>query len=159
MQVPIGGVPARAPAASPTALVSRRLPLRRGDEALVASLAGQLLGQAGELGEHAVVGASVAPRPTAPLLIERLAPLVHDAALVALIGANVQLAGAHIGPVEEHEPIAREWNLAVLGPYFAGALVARLVEDGPDGTVDFALTHDPDIVVDVAAHLLARAIN
>ena len=159
IHLPIGGVPVRTPASSPAALVGRRLPLRRGTEDLVRELAGQLLGQAGELGEHAVVAASVAPRPAAPLLLERLAPLVHDAALVALVGANVELAGAHIGLVEPGEPLAREWNLAVLGPYFAGALVARLVDGAPDGTCDFALTHDPDIVADVAADLVARAVG
>ena len=159
IHLPIGGVPARTPASSPAALVGRRLPLRRGTEDLVRELAGQLLGQAGELGEHAVVAASVAPRPAAPLLLERQAPLVHDAALVALVGATVELAGAHVGSVEPVEPLAREWNLAVLGPYFAGALVARLVDGAPDGTCDFALTHDPDIVGDVAADLVARAVN
>ena len=158
VHLPIGGVPARTPAASPAALVGRRLPLRRGAEDLVRELAGQLLGQAGELGEHAVVAASVAPRPGAPLLLERLAPLARDAALVALVGANVELAGAHIGLVDPGEPLAREWNLAVLGPYFAGALVARLVDGAPDGTCDFALTHDPEIVGDVAANLVARAV-
>ena len=159
IRLTIGGAPARTPASSPAALVGRRLPLRRGTEELVRELAGQLLGQAGEMGEHAVVAASVAPRPEAPLLLERLAPLVRDAALVALVGANVELAGAHIGLVEPGEPLAREWNLAVLGPYFAGALVARLVDDAPHRTCDFALTHDPDIVGDVAADLVARAVG
>jgi EAL domain-containing protein (putative c-di-GMP-specific phosphodiesterase class I) len=159
VRLPIGGVPARTPASSPAALVGRSLPLRRGAEDLVRELAGQLLGQAGEMGEHAVVAASVAPRPGAPLLLERLAPLARDAALVALVGANVELAGAHIGRVEPGEPLAREWNLAVLGPYFAGALVARLVDGEPDGTCDFALTHDPEIVGDVAANLVARAVE
>jgi hypothetical protein len=33
------------------------------------------------------------------------------------------------------------------------------VDGEPDGTCDFALTHDPEIVGDVAANLVARAVE
>jgi hypothetical protein len=150
--------PPRPPARSPATLVGRHVGLRRGGIELVRQLAVQLLGQAAELREHAVVAASVAARPTAPAVVERLAPLAQDAALVALIGADVTPNGAHAGTVEPDEPLAQEWNLAVIGPYFAGALVARLADAGDD-TCDFALTHDPELAVEVADFLLARTID
>ena len=52
-----------------------------------------------------------------------------------------------------------EWDLAVLGPHFSGALVARDLGDGGqdrDRRFEFVLTFDRDLVVDVAAALIAR---
>ena len=132
IHLPIGGVPARTPASSPAALVGRRLPLRRGTEDLARSWRGSSSARPVSWASTP----SSRPRsrhvPRRRCSWQRLAPLVHDAALVALVGANVELAGAHVGSVEPVEPLAREWNLAVLGPYFAGALVARLVDGAPD---------------------------
>jgi len=64
--------------------------------------------------------------------------------------------GAYLAP---DDILRHEWNLAVLGPHYAGALVARdLGDSGPDRDrrFEFALTFDRDLVVDVAAALIAR---
>jgi DICT domain-containing protein len=57
------------------------------------------------------------------------------------------------------DPVRGEWDLAVVGPHFAGALVARdLGDSGPDldRRFDYLLTYDRELVVDVASTLLAR---
>jgi EAL domain-containing protein (putative c-di-GMP-specific phosphodiesterase class I) len=159
VQVPIGVVPPRPAARSPAALVGRHVAMRRGEIELVRELGAQLLAQADELGQHAVVAASVAARPTGPAVAALMRPLARNAALVAVLGADADLPGAHLGPVAPEDPLAREWNLAVLGPYFSGALVARELDGGPPDACDFALTHDPRLVFDVAELLLARAVN
>jgi DICT domain-containing protein len=64
------------------------------------------------------------------------------------------------GAVLDHDdPVRGEWDLAVVGPHFAGALVARdLGDDGPDldRRFEFVLTYERELVVDVASALLAR---
>ena len=66
------------------------------------------------------------------------------------------LRGAALSP---GDPLSQEWDIAVLGPHFAGAIVARdLGDDGPDRDrrFEFVLTFDRDLVIDVAASLIAR---
>ncbi len=64
------------------------------------------------------------------------------------------------GAVLRHDdPVRGEWDIAVVGPHFAGALVARdLGDDGPDldRRFDFVLTYERELVVDIASALLAR---
>lgn len=63
--------------------------------------------------------------------------------------------------IGEDDPLACEWDVAVLGPHFAAALVARdLGDDGPDRerAFEFALTFDRELVVDVVATLLHRVV-
>ena len=58
------------------------------------------------------------------------------------------------------DPVLGEWDIAVVGPHFAGALVARdLGGGGPDldRRFSFVLTYERELVVDVASALLARA--
>jgi DICT domain-containing protein len=57
------------------------------------------------------------------------------------------------------DPLRDEWSVVVLGPHFAGALVAvDLGDDGPDEErrFDFALTYDRDLVVDAGNALMGR---
>jgi DICT domain-containing protein len=52
-----------------------------------------------------------------------------------------------------------EWDIAVIGPHYAAALVARDVGDaGPDHLrrFDYVLTHDRELVVQVASRLMGR---
>jgi DICT domain-containing protein len=55
------------------------------------------------------------------------------------------------------DPLRGEWNVIVVGPHFAGALVARdLADTGRDAERRFtyALTYDRDLVLEAARALL-----
>lgn len=63
------------------------------------------------------------------------------------------------------DPVLREWNVAVVGPHFAAALVARGLDEAdlpagadPDRAFDDVLTHDRPLVLEVARSLLARTV-
>jgi len=61
--------------------------------------------------------------------------------------------------LDHAERLAEEWDLVVLGPYLAAALVARdHGDDGPDldRRFDYALTYDRELVVRLATHLMQR---
>ena len=92
----------------------------------------------------------------------RYTALVRSCSFVAALGQNMPaeplpgLRGAVISP---GDPLLGEWDIAVLGPHFAGCLVARdLGDTGPDMTrrFEFILSHDRELTIRVAASLMSR---
>jgi len=66
--------------------------------------------------------------------------------------------GASLRP---DDPLCGEWDVIMIGPHFAGALVARdCGDDGPDADrrFDFVITHDRDLVLRAAQPLLDRLV-
>ncbi|MCW2607042.1 MAG: hypothetical protein JWO60_1735 [Frankiales bacterium] len=52
-----------------------------------------------------------------------------------------------------------EWSVVVVGPHYAGALVAREVADGPRGDAyDYVVTHQRDLVVEAGRSLLRHVL-
>ena len=92
----------------------------------------------------------------------RYARLAESAAFVGVLAEGMSgspLAGVHGAELEKDDPVIGEWDIAVLGPHFAACLVARdLGDDGPDALrrFEFAMSHDRDLVVAVAAGLMKR---
>jgi DICT domain-containing protein len=67
-----------------------------------------------------------------------------------------RVRGAHLPP---GDAVRGEWDLVVLSPHFAAALLARDLGDvGPERErrFDFAVTHRRDVVIRAANALLAR---
>jgi DICT domain-containing protein len=63
--------------------------------------------------------------------------------------------------LEGNDGLLGEWSIAVLGPHFAGALVAMdLGDEGSDmeRRFDFCLTYDRDLVTEAAAALMRRIV-
>ncbi|MGZ4298376.1 MAG: sensor domain-containing phosphodiesterase [Solirubrobacteraceae bacterium] len=153
----------RAAPVSPVALVHRRRSLRIGRKDVLLSASRALEAQALELGAHAVVAAAFqSATHFTPATRERYRRLASRSALVAALGVGMSaepapgVRGADLAP---DDILRHEWNLAVLGPHYAGALVARDLGDGGpdrDRPFEFVLTFDRDLVVDVAAALIAR---
>ena len=59
----------------------------------------------------------------------------------------------------EDDPVRSEWDIAVVGPHFAAALVSRDLGDTGDDDkrrFDYVITYDRDIVVEVARSLMGR---
>jgi len=95
-----------------------------------------------------------------PTTARRFARIADSAALVAALATGVgqePLPGVRGADLAPNDPLCGEWNVIVVGPHFAGALVARdLGDDGPDATrrFDYALTYDRDLALAAARALM-----
>ena len=160
---PLLGLPPRGPASSPVELVHPGRPLKIGRKDVLLSITRALEAEALGLAEHGVIVAAFQQaRQFTPKTRSRYARLGARASLTVALGVGMTDApaagvrGASLAPTE---PLVGEWDLAVLGPHFAGALVARdLGDSGPDRErrFEFVLTFDRELVVNVAATLIAR---
>ena len=153
----------RAAVRSPVELVHARRGLRTGRKDVLLSVTRALEAQALDLGPHAVVISTFQhARHFTPATARRYAMLAQRTALTAVLGEGIGSEPARgvrgIG-LGADDVLVGEWDVAVLGPHFAGALVARdLGDTGPDADrrFEFVLTFDRELVADVAAALIAR---
>ena len=95
-----------------------------------------------------------------PATTRRFARIAGRVPLVAALGAGLggePAPGVRGAGLADNDALRGEWNVLVVGPHRAAALVARdLGDDGPDGErrFDFVLTHDRALVVEAARALL-----
>jgi EAL domain-containing protein (putative c-di-GMP-specific phosphodiesterase class I) len=90
----------------------------------------------------------------------RFARLARTAAFTGAVGVGMPpepVAGVYGAELAADDPLRGEWDVIVVGPHFAGALVA--LDRGNTGAdaareFDFAITHDRELVVDAARTLL-----
>ena len=153
----------RALVSSPVALVHARRGLRVGRKDVLLSVTRALEAQASELGAHAVIAAAFQDaRHFTARTRGRYEQLGARAGLAVALGVGMPdppaagVRGANLSP---DDPVVGEWDVAVLGPHYAGALVARDLGDrGPDRQrrFEFVLTFDRQLVTEVAATLIAR---
>jgi DICT domain-containing protein len=71
------------------------------------------------------------------------------------------VAGVRGADLAPDDPLRGEWDLVVIGPHFAAALVAKDCGDGgPDAQrrLDLVITHDRDLVIRAAEPLLRRLV-
>jgi DICT domain-containing protein len=151
--------------ASPVALVHRRRRLRTGRKDVLLSASRALEAKAMDLGAHGVVAAAFQDaRHFTPASRARYERLADQSAFVAALGVGMgtePAPGVSGADLTLDDILRHEWNLAVLGPHYAGALVARDLGDaGPDRDrrFEFVLTFDRHLVVEVAASLVGRVI-
>ncbi len=157
------GLPARVVPGSPVDVVHSKRALRVGRKDVLLSVTRALEAQALALGEHAVVIANFQhARHFTPASRARYERLGVRAALTVALGVGMPdppAPGVRGGDLDWDDDLSGEWDIAVLGPHFAGALVARDLGDrGPDRErrFEFVLTFERDLVIDVAAALIAR---
>lgn len=99
-----------------------------------------------------------------PATRDRYEGLARAAVLTGALGAGmptVPAAGVRGGRLAAADPLRGEWDVVVVGPQYAGALVARDLGDaGPDRLrrFDAVITHDRDLVVRAARSLVARLL-
>ena len=151
---------------SPVELVHTCRGLKIGRKDVLLSITRALEAKALELGEHAVVaGTFQHVRHFTPHTRARYERLGAQTSLTVALGAGIPdppAAGVRGVDLASDDPLAREWDVAVLGPHYAGALVARdLGDTGPDHErrFEFVLTFDRELVVDVAAALIGRVTS
>jgi DICT domain-containing protein len=139
------------------------VPLRRSTKPLLIQVSKALEREAARLGPAALV---LATFQTAGHFTQATADRFEDLArrvgFVAALGtdiAAVPAAGVRGADLDPTDPLCQEWDLIVLSPHFAAALLARdLGDTGPDASrrFDFALTYDRRTVVAAAHALLSR---
>ena len=117
------------------------------------------------IGEGAVIlSAFQDVRHFTPKTIRRYETLARGASLVGALGVGLghePVPGVRGAQIDADDPLAGEWSVVVLGPHFAGALVAKDLGDaGPDRErrFDFAMVYDRGLVI-AAAHSLLRRIT
>jgi EAL domain-containing protein (putative c-di-GMP-specific phosphodiesterase class I) len=150
-------------ATSPVQLVHARRGLKVGRKDVLLSVTRALEAQALELGEYAVVAAAFQHvRNFSPQTRVRYARLGAQTSLTVALGVGMPdrpAPGVRGADLPSDDELIGEWNIAVLGPHYASALVARdLGDTGVDRErrFEFVLTFDRELVVDVAAALIAR---
>ncbi len=164
-------LPNPAPNAAPTApepgspfscLPSTRA-LRRAPKRLLIELSKHLEREAVRIGPTSVIASTFQLSEHFTALTRlRYQQLVESTGFVMVIGQGLPaepLPGVRGVSLAPTDPVLGEWDVAVLSPHFAAALLARdLGDDGPDldRSFEYALTYDRDTVVAVMHQLLLR---
>lgn len=105
-----------------------------------------------------------AARHFTPATGRRYDELSRYCSFVAAIGVGLSAEPAHGvrgAALGAQDPLAGEWVVAVVGPHFAGALIARDLGDqgpDPDRRFDVVITHDRTLAVSTARSLMERVL-
>jgi EAL domain-containing protein (putative c-di-GMP-specific phosphodiesterase class I) len=155
----------QAPGASPFDIVTSSRPPRTADKALLIEVSKQLEEQAAAAGggSSVVLATFQDARFFTPATRRRYHRLAQTAAFVAALGLDMPptpLPGVRGGVLKPGDPLLDEWDIAVVGPHFAGTLVARQLPGQETGDDDaqysFVLSHDRQLAVAVATGLMSR---
>lgn len=163
LTVPLLAAPTLPPVLTPWAAIEGRRGIRRSRKPLLLAMTRWLEQQAAELGEAGVVVATFQhDRYLGAATRERYRQLAQRSALVAVLGKAippVPASGVRGAVLDAGDPLVREWDVVVVGPHVAAALVARDLGDDvaeDDRRFDYVLTYDRDLVLQVLASLLDR---
>ncbi len=142
---------------TPFTVVRSARPLRRGDRALLTQIAGHLEEQVLAWEDHPVILAAYQRSDVIPpLSLDRYSALVQQGSYVVVLGANIAAEprpGVTGSALPAGHRLADECSVVVVGPHYAGALVARHFGDDQ---YDYAVTHDRALVVDAGRALLRQ---
>lgn len=149
---------------TPFSIVRAARPLRRGAKQLLVDLSSHLEEQAVSWHDNPVIISTFGPdEPLLDEFLARYAVLASQGSFVAVIGAAVPeqvertrgriAGGVHTVALDDGHRLGEEWSVIVVGPHYAGALVARQVDDD---VYDFAVTHDRRLTVEAGRSLLRR---
>lgn len=148
---------------TPYQLVSKSRAIQRSTKPLLIAMSKLLEQQALALGAPAVVLATFQHASFfTPATARRYAALADSAELVVALGeAMPEQPGDGVTGVafDRTDPLAGEWDLVVVGPHFAAALLARDIGDGgvdAERRFDYVVTYDRDLVLAAAGSLLRR---
>ncbi|GIJ45442.1 hypothetical protein Val02_23280 [Virgisporangium aliadipatigenens] len=153
--------PPRRDDRTPFGVVGARRPVTRSTKELLMPMSRHLEALCGTGSQPPVLMACFQDaRHFTPATAVRFARIAAHSPLVAALGVGLDdepapgVRGARLAP---DDPLHGEWNVIVVGPHQAAALVARDVGDGgPDHErrFGFALTHDRTTVIEAARSLM-----
>lgn len=148
---------------SPFTLLPAGTPLRRAPKALLIELSKQLEREAMRLGDTCVVASTFQfARHFTPATRSRYRDLADRVGFVCALGEDLPetpLPGVRGAALDPQDPVRGEWDVVVLAPHFAAALLARdLGDTGPERerTFEYALTYQRTTVSAAARSLLSR---
>lgn len=151
----------KPPADSPFDALPASTALRQAPKRLLLEISHQLERKALGQGRSCVVASTFQHvRHFTPATAVRYAALAAEVGFVCALGAGLSpwpAPGVRGGSPAPGSGVLDEWDVIVLGPHFAVALLARdLGDDGPDGDRRFAyaLTYRRETVVAAAASLV-----
>jgi DICT domain-containing protein len=149
---------------TPYELVAGSRAVQRSTKPLLVAMSKHLERQALALGGPAVVAASFQhARHFTPATVRRYAGLAASAELVVALGElmpHEPAPGVTGAALPADDPVNREWSIAVVGPHFAGAVLARDLGDRTpeaERRFDYVVTYDRELVLAAAGALLRRA--
>ncbi|SDY68741.1 EAL domain, c-di-GMP-specific phosphodiesterase class I (or its enzymatically inactive variant) [Micromonospora pattaloongensis] len=151
----------RRDAATPFEIVSAARPLTRTTKELLMPISRYLEAKADEGPEPPVLLACFQDeRHFTPATARRFSEMAAHAPFIAALAVNLPAEpapGVRGTRLADDDPLRDEWNVIVVGPHYAAALVARdLGDDGPDRErrFEYAITHDRPLVLQAARSLL-----
>ena len=157
--------PVRGADVSPFRCLPDGTGLRRSAKPLLIEISKHLEREAALQGSSCILLAAFQEAPHfAPPTAGRYRRLAETIAFVAAVGEGIPLepvAGVRGGHLDPTDPMRGEWDVVVLGPHFAAALLARDMGDDVadlDRRFEFALTYDRDVVVSAAHSLMSRVV-
>ncbi len=164
---PETGAPVRrSEARSPFQIVSARRPTSTSTKRMLLSISRYLELKATDRTEPPVLlSCFQRARHLTPATARRYADIADTAALVAALATDLEeepTPGVRAARLTPDDPLAAEWNVIVVGPHFAGALVAHDMGDtGPElaRRFEYALTYDRGLVLAAARSLLHRVVG
>ncbi|MCU1369468.1 MAG: diguanylate cyclase [Ilumatobacteraceae bacterium] len=155
--IPLLRVPGTPSEQTPFSVVRSARPMRRADKRLLLGIAMYLEEQATAWHDGPVILSTFEHQDEIDVAtLKRYECLSGQGSLVIALGAGMAkepakgVVGAEI-PLEHR--LCREWSVVVVGPHYAGALVARQRTAAHDDW-DFAVTHDRSLVVAAGRALL-----
>ena len=150
---------------SPFAVLPVGTELRRSPKPLLIEVSKQLEREAMRLGDTCVVASTFQEaRHFTPATRSRYRDLADRVGFVAAFGEDlpaVPVPGVRGATLAPEDPVRGEWDVVVLAPHFAVALLAKdLGDQGPDTErmFEYALTYDRDTVIAAAHSLLSRVV-
>jgi EAL domain-containing protein (putative c-di-GMP-specific phosphodiesterase class I) len=148
---------------TPVEIVERLMPLTEGSKRQLLGHSIALERRAQELDDAAVVlGTFQTAERFTPATRRRYSALARGSAFVAAFGTGLTerpAAGVRGASFPANHRLLGEWNVIVVAPHFAGALIARdLGDEGPDDDrrFQYALTEDRDTVVRAGRALMLQ---
>jgi diguanylate cyclase (GGDEF)-like protein/PAS domain S-box-containing protein len=150
---------------TPFKVVAAEYPTAVASKSLLLPMSHHLENRALWIGEGAVLlSAFQEARHFTPQTVIRYRMLQRGASFVAAFAAGLgaePTAGVRGATIAPEDALAGEWSVIVIGPHFAGALVAQdLGDDGPDRDrrFAFATTYRRDLVIAAARTLMERVV-
>lgn len=150
-------------ATSPFAALPAGTLLRRSPKALLIEVSKQLEREARRLGGTCVIVSTFQEaRHFTPATRSRYRDLAERVGFVAALGEGLStspLPGVRGATLQPGDPVRGEWDVVVLAPHFAAALLAAdLGDQGAERErmFEYALTYDRDVVVAAMHSLLSR---
>lgn len=153
-------------AGTPWHLVKGRADLLRGGKPLLTAISRHLELQATSGDPSTVlIGALQHRRYLSPATLERYASLAADATFFGVLGAEIDrdpAPGVRGGALDPRHPLAQEWTVVVITPFFAAALIAHDTQlaapSDDDRQFDYLVTYDRSLVL-AAGRLMMQAFD